>query len=62
MALATEKNRNEENDQVVPWYSAELQNLSLSARHLLEKYSNVPPDEVIPHILDIVSETLKQLA
>lgn len=41
----------------VHWYKVELddESLSAAARQLLENYSKVPPDEVLSHILKIVS-------
>ena len=38
----------------VQWYKADLETVSPQARELLENYSHIPPDEVIPHILKIV--------
>lgn len=42
-------------DKAVAWYTAEIHDLSLPARSLLENYSKISPDQVIPHILTIVS-------
>lgn len=42
-------------DKRVPWYTAEIHDLSLPARSLLENYSKISPDQVITHILAIVS-------
>ena len=39
----------------VGWYTPTLTEISPAARELLEKYSNLPPERVIPHILEIVS-------
>lgn len=58
MASATEKQSNKNTDQDLPWYTAELQDLRPSARKLLETYSRIPPDQVVSHILAIVSGTL----
>ena len=38
----------------VQWYKADLETVSPQARELLENYSHIPPDEVIPHILKTV--------
>ncbi|MCJ1398105.1 hypothetical protein MMC11_001302 [Xylographa trunciseda] len=37
----------------VPWYSAELEAVGPAARELLEEYSKIPPEEVVPHVLAI---------
>ena len=58
MASATEELSNKIPDQDVPWYTEELQDLTPSARKLLETYSRIPPDQVVSHILAIVSGTL----
>ena len=42
-------------DKDVQWYQTDLETVSPQARELLEKYSHIPPDKVIPHILKIVS-------
>lgn len=42
--------------KTVSWYTAEIQNLSEPARSLLENYSKISPDQVITHILAIVSQ------
>ena len=42
-------------DKTVPWYTAEIHDLSFPARSLLENYSKISPDQVITHILAIVS-------
>ena len=44
-------------DKNVQWYKPDLETVSPQARELLENYSHIPPDEVIPHILRIVSST-----
>ena len=38
----------------VPWYYKEIGEFSPACRELLEKYSHIPPEEAIPHILEIV--------
>ena len=42
-------------DKNVQWYQADLETVSPQARELLENYSHIPPNEVIPHILKTVS-------
>lgn len=39
----------------VEWYFQEPDNLRSTCRELFEKYSHIPPEEVLPHILEIVS-------
>lgn len=41
-------------DKRVGWYAPTLDNVSAVQRDLLEKYSSIPPDRVIPHILEVV--------
>ncbi len=38
----------------VPWHAAELDHIEDSTRELLEAYSKIPPERVIPHIVEIV--------
>ena len=42
-------------DKDVPWYAAELTDISPECRELMENYSRIPPDLVKSHILHIVS-------
>ena len=42
-------------DKRVGWYTATLDNVSDVQRDLLENYSKIPAERVIPHILEIVS-------
>lgn len=42
-------------DKTMGWYTAEIHNLNSPARSLLENYSKIPSDQVISHILAIVS-------
>lgn len=42
-------------DKNVPCYTSEIHNLNSPARTLLENYSKISPDQVISHILAIVS-------
>lgn len=39
----------------VHWYKADIGPVSEPARQLLENYSRIPPDQVIPHIAQVVS-------
>lgn len=41
-------------DKSVGWYTPTLENVSEAQRDLLENYSHIEPDRVIPHILEIV--------
>jgi len=41
-------------DNKAQWYSEKLDSLDDSTRTLLEKYSGIKPDRVIPHILELV--------
>ncbi|TKA70679.1 hypothetical protein B0A49_04383 [Cryomyces minteri] len=40
-------------DTDVPWYSKELENLSDPTRKLLQTYSGIAPDQIIPHIYKV---------
>ena len=42
-------------DKTVGWYTAEIHDISEQARSLLVNYSKISPDQVIAHILTIVS-------
>ena len=41
-------------DKSVGWYTPTLENITEVQRDLLENYSHVAPDRVIPHILEVV--------
>ena len=41
-------------DKSVGWYTPTLENISEAQRDLLENYSHIAPDRVIPHILEVV--------
>lgn len=41
-------------DKNVRWYKPTLETLSLATRNLLEAYSKIPEDQVIPHIYEVV--------
>lgn len=43
----------------VAWYAPELSNISGAARKLLEEYSGVPPEQVVPHVLEVVGLVLR---
>ncbi|KAK7727414.1 hypothetical protein SLS57_002886 [Botryosphaeria dothidea] len=55
----TENQKQDQNPQVgnrskdVPWYSKDIQNATPQARELLEKYSNIPPEKVDAHLLEV---------
>ncbi|KAK8214704.1 hypothetical protein M8818_002284 [Zalaria obscura] len=42
-------------DKSVPWYTSSVKDVSEGTRELLEKYSHIPRDQIIPHILKVVS-------
>lgn len=42
-------------DKRVGWYAPTLESISDAQRDLLENYSKIPRDRVIPHILEVVS-------
>lgn len=46
----------EERRKDVQWYQKEIREdqVHASTREILEKYSGIAPDEVVPHILKIV--------
>jgi SAM-dependent methyltransferase len=63
MSASTEHNSNEtENsrlrigsrDKNVGWFNSNLESLTPAQRDLFETYSHIPPDRVIPHILEVV--------
>lgn len=45
-------------DKRVGWYTPTLDNVPDAQRDLLERYSKIPPDRVIPRILEVVSVRL----
>jgi hypothetical protein len=55
----------EQNDQIRPvtanqlplqqYYDTELEEVPGDMQRLLEKYSRIPRDEVLPHIIEVVS-------
>jgi len=50
-----QKSDDHHNDKSVRWYVKDLKDSQLhaSTRQLLEEYSNIPADQVVPHILEI---------
>ena len=44
-------------DKDVPWFTHDVDDskISQSARELLQTYSGIPPDKVLPHVLAMVS-------
>jgi len=42
-------------DTSVAWYQAELEDVNPEARAILETYCKLPSDEVVSHVLRIVS-------
>jgi len=42
-------------DKSVDWFQPELEDVNAQARSVLETYSNIPSDQVVPHVLRIVS-------
>jgi hypothetical protein len=41
-------------DKNVGWFNPDLSALTEAQRDLFENYSHLPPDRVIPHILEVV--------
>ena len=46
----------------VEWFIPNVQGIGQPARELLENYSKIPPERVIPHVLEIVSAPLPLLS
>jgi hypothetical protein len=42
-------------DKSVGWFQAELEDVNPQARTILETYCKLPSEEVVPHVLRIVS-------
>lgn len=42
----------------LPWYEPDLEEVSEPAKTILEKYSQIPPEEVIHHVKSLVSISL----
>lgn len=44
-------------DKNTPWFTKDVDNSNIgeAARQLLENYSGIPADEVLPHVIAIVS-------
>jgi len=41
-------------DKNVGWFNSNLESLTPAQQDLFENYSHIPPDRVIPHILELV--------
>ena len=52
---------NYSDDARAKWYDRNPPNLKPETRELLEKYSKVPPDEILTHLQSIVLSTLNCL-
>jgi hypothetical protein len=42
-------------DKSVAWFQTELEDVNPQARSILETYCKLPSNEVVPHVLKIVS-------
>lgn len=40
----------EKNPELLPWYTKELEEPSPATRNIFEKYSKIPPGDVVTHI------------
>lgn len=45
-------------DKSVAWFQTELEDVNPQARSILETYCKLPSNEVVPHVLKIVSHAL----
>jgi hypothetical protein len=45
-------------DLGIKWYSPDPPNIKQETREVFEKYSKIPPDEVVPHVQAIVRNKL----
>ena len=62
MSVAADEPNDQENsrlrigsrDKNVGWFNSNLETLSAAQRDLFENYSHIPPDRLIPHILEVV--------
>lgn len=45
------------NDKSVPWYIPSITSVPDDVRDLLEKYSHIAPEEVVPHVVRMVRST-----
>lgn len=45
-------------DKEVKWYKKDIGTLSQGTRELLENYSKIPSEQVVPHCLKTVSNTI----
>lgn len=42
----------------VPWYHKEIEAFRPAGRELLENYSHIPPNDIEPHVFEIVRLTI----
>jgi len=54
-STANPPHRHGTRDKSAGWYQPTLDSITEAQRDLLENYSHIPPEKVIPHILEIVS-------
>lgn len=45
-------------EDVYQWYTAEIKSIPPATRELFEKYSGVPAAQVVPHVSEVVRESL----
>ena len=48
-------------DKSVSWYDAPIDKVDDQVRDLLEKYSNIPPEQVVPRCIEAVSPFIKSM-
>lgn len=39
----------------LPWYEPKIDNIPEPAKTILENYSKIPPEQVLQHVMDVVS-------
>ena len=44
------------------WYTEHVESIPNEGRHLLEVYSGIPPERVLPHVVAIVRSPLRHIA
>lgn len=59
VAYYVETKRYVDEPELLPWYKKELGELKPRTRELLEKYSNIAPADVEPHVHRVVSLHLR---
>lgn len=42
----------------LPWYNTDFEEVPEPAKTILENYSKIPPDQVLQHVKDVVSQVL----